>query len=277
MAQASADLTHHDGHVALFNDAGLNMGPRSSELAKAFARVVGQPPAPRRNFAFAEAGYFGFRDEQVYVVADCGRLGPDGLMAHAHGDALSFELSVAGERMVVDQGVYEYVEGARREAARASRSHNTLAIEGCEQGDFFGAFRCGVRPDVRVTDYKELPGGFRLAACHDGFMRTGRGPRHHRRFELDRGCLEIHDRISAPESRAVSTGLLLHPACTVVDRGGALAVTRGKARVTINGTTPYSLRTATYWPDMGVEERTTRIAFHWPAGVSEAMTRITMT
>jgi len=274
MAQSSADLAHPDGHVAIFNDAGLNMGPDPRALADAYRRVAGDPPRPRRHFAFSDAGYFGFRDEKVYVVADCGRLGPDALMAHAHGDALSFELSVAGQRIFVDQGVYEYVAGARREAARAARSHNTLAIAGLEQADFFGAFRCGARPEVLVTEYREMPRGFYLAGRHDGFTRTGRGPVHHRRFDLNSGQLEIYDRLEGPLQGAVTTGLLLHPACRVAEDGGAAAITRGAARARVTASVPFTLTPAVYWPDMGIEEETVRIVFHWPPGVSDATIRI---
>jgi hypothetical protein len=274
MAQVSADLAHPDGYVAIFNDAGLSMGPDPRVLADAYRREAGDPPVPRRHFAFSEAGYFGFRDAEIYLVADCGRLGPDQLMAHAHGDALSFELSVAGERIVVDQGVYEYVAGQRREAARAARSHNTLAIDGLEQGDFFGPFRCGARPDVCVTEYVETPRGFRLTGRHDGFTRTGGGPVHHRRFDLDDGRLEIHDRLVGSVPCMVTTGLLLDPACQVSEDGREAVITRGTARVRVTGTVPFVLTPAVYWPDMGIEEETVRLVFHWPPGVTEATIRI---
>ncbi len=276
MAQASADLAHPDGRVAIFNDAGLSMGPDPRALADAYRRVIGDPPSPRRHFAFPEGGYFGFSDAAVYLVADCGRLGPDQLMAHAHGDALSFELSAAGERIFVDQGVYEYVAGPRREAARAAGSHNTLAIAGLDQADFFGAFRCGARPEVRVTEYHEMPSGFRLTGHHDGFARTGRGPIHHRRFDLDGGHLQIHDWLEGPVPGAVTTGLLLHPSCGVAEEGGAAAITRGAARVRVTGTVPFVLAPAVYWPDMGIEEKTVRIVFRWPRGVTEATIHVSV-
>jgi uncharacterized heparinase superfamily protein len=274
MAHASVDLTHPDGHVGAFNDSGLNMGPDLRALAAAYRCVFGEPPSPRRHFAFREAGYFGFRDAALYLVADCGRLGPDALMAHAHGDALSFELSVAGERIVVDQGVYEYVAGARREAARAARSHNTLAVAGLDQADFFGAFRCGARPDVHVTEYRELPSGFRLEGEHNGFTRTGKGPVHRRCFELESGQLKICDRLEGPVPGMVTTSLLLHPACRVVEDNGGAAISRGSARVRVTATVPFALTSAVYWPDMGIEEGTVRIIFHWPTGVSDAAIRI---
>ncbi len=42
MAQAAVDLAHPDGHVALFNDAGLTMAYSPGECLDAYARLYGQ-------------------------------------------------------------------------------------------------------------------------------------------------------------------------------------------------------------------------------------------
>ena len=47
------------------------------------------------------------RNEAV-VLCDIGRIGPDYLPGHAHADTLSFELSLAGERVIVNSGISEY-------------------------------------------------------------------------------------------------------------------------------------------------------------------------
>ena len=119
------------------------------ECLDAFEALFGERPAPRASFAFGAAGYYGWRSGDDFLVADCGRIGPDDLPAHAHGDILSFEWSLRGERIIVDPGVYEYVAGPRRAASRSAASHNTLCFDGLDQADFFGAFRCGRRPMSR--------------------------------------------------------------------------------------------------------------------------------
>ena len=151
MAQPTADLAHPDGGPAEFNDAGLTMAYAPAQCLAAFAKLIKQTAAPAPVFAYPDAGYFGRREGGDYFVADCGRIGPDALPAHAHGDILSFELSIAGERIVVDPGVYEYVDGPRRRAARAAASHNTLCFDGLDQAEFFGAFRCARRPNVELA------------------------------------------------------------------------------------------------------------------------------
>jgi len=166
------------------------------------------------------------------------------------------------------------VAGQRRAASRAARAHNTVAIEGLDQAEFFAAFRCGVRPDVGVLDYAELPDGLRVEGRHDGFTRTGRGAVHRRRFTFEKGVLDIHDWLEGPVPAPVSSALLLHPSCSVERTGDALVVTRGAARLRIDASVPFDLVPAVYWPDMGVEQTTSRILLRWPHGASEARTKI---
>ena len=61
-----------------------------------------------------------------------------------------------------------------------------------------------------------------------------------------------------------TSNLLLHPGCVVTEDDGALLVTRGAARLRIEALMQATLAPAVYWPDMGIEESTTRIEFHWP-------------
>ena len=195
MAQVTADLAHPDGGPVLFNDAGLAMAYRPAECLDVYVRLLGRRPEPRAVFALHDAGYYGLRGGDTYLVADCGRIAPDDLPAHGHGDVLSFEWSVAGQRIIVDQGVYEYSAGVCRQRARAAASHNTLCFEGADQADFFGGFRCGRRPNVRLLAYVPTGGGFVLEGTHDGFRELPGQPRHVRRFDALPGRLVIEDRI----------------------------------------------------------------------------------
>ena len=141
MAQAIADLTHPDGFPAQFNDSGLNMAYPPAACLDAYARLGHARPLPRAVFTYESAGYFGLHAASATLIADCGRIAPDDLPAHGHADILSFELSVGGQRLIVDQGVFEYISGEKRQRARAASSHNTLCFENADQADFFGAFR----------------------------------------------------------------------------------------------------------------------------------------
>ncbi len=272
MAQAAADLAHPDGRVAQFSDAGLSMAYAPAECLAAYERLIRPAPTPQRVFAYPQAGYFGLRAGGSYIVVDCGRIAPDDLPAHGHGDVLSFEWSVNGNRLVVDQGVFEYFAGPRREASRAAASHNTLAVDGADQADFFGAFRCGRRPNVEVRAWQPGNDAFELVGSHDGYGHLPGRPRHVRRIAADVRGLAIRDHIEGRLDGRASVGTLLHPDIAVtVDGNGHSAMLRGStATVRMTASAPITVEPASWWPDMGVEVATRRLMMHLPVGTTTA-------
>lgn len=268
LAQATIDLAHPDGAIAQFNDAGLDMAYRPGVCLEAYARLFGEAPAPRRIFALPQAGFFGARLGDDYVVIDCGRIGPDDLPAHAHGDVLSFELSVAGRRMIVDQGVFEYVEGERRRRSRAAANHNTLSFDGADMADFFGAFRCGRRPNVTLRRYEARVDGFLLEGAHDGYAHLPGCPIHLRRFDVAPGVITIEDRLEGRTERAARIGFLLHPEVEIIEDGESLRLARDPARLMISASAPMRVAPAVWWPNMGVELPTRRILVELPPGAA---------
>jgi uncharacterized heparinase superfamily protein/glycosyltransferase involved in cell wall biosynthesis len=273
MAQAVADLTHPDGAPALFNDAGMSMAYPPAACLDACERLSGRRPAPRAVFAFRHAGYYGLRSGDTCFLADCGRIAPDDLPAHGHGDVLSFEWSVAGERIIVDPGVYEYAAGERRQRARAAASHNTLCFDGADQADFFGAFRCGRRPDVEVRDYAPRAGGFMLEGTHDGFSGLPGRPRHVRRFDAVPDDLVITDRIEGTPAQPAQVAFLLHPGVEVTCAGCEATLRGRRAAVQMTSSQPIAVEPAVWWPDMGVELATRRLVVRLAPGVASVMTQ----
>lgn len=276
MAQAIADLTHPDGGVAQFNDAGLSMAYTPSACLDAYRQQTGRWISPNSVFAYEQAGYFGLRSDAGYFVADCGRIGPDDLPAHGQSDVLSFEWSIAGRRLVVDQGVFEYVDGVKRQMARSAACHNTLSIDGADQADFFGAFRCGRRPNVALRRWEPRAGGFTLEGAHDGFAHLQGAPRHVRRFDVDAREVRILDRLETARGTApgvsASIGFLLHPDAQVVIDGKTAHLTLASARIEMEASAPIGCEPAVWWPDMGCEQATSRIRIVLPPGSNEIVT-----
>lgn len=274
MAQATADLTHPDGTVALFNDAGITMAYSPGECLAVYGRLFGRAPEARPIVALPATGYYVLRDRNTYFIADCGPIAPDELVAHGHGDVLSFEWSVAGKRLIVDQGVYGYSAGERRQQSRGAAEHNTLCLDGADQADFFGAFRCGRRPKVRVLAYEAGLDGFALEGSHDGFGYLPGEPSHVRRFEITGGAITIRDRVGGETDRVASIAFLLHPACDISIAGREAHIRRSGVEVVLNCTVPLRLEPAVWWPDMGVEERTQRLRAMLPPGERHAVTTL---
>lgn len=271
MTRACRLLTHPDGLVALFNDGGLHLAYAPAVLLAAHAALEGTaPPAPAESgsFALPDAGFYGWRSADICFIADCGPVGPDDLIGHAHGDVLGFEWSVGGRRIVVDQGTYQYAAGERRDRSRGTASHNTVTVDGAEQCDFFGAHRCGRRARPTVLDYSADPKGFVLTGMHDGFRHLPGQPRHVRRFDVARERVVIRDRVESATTHRAEAGLLLHPDCELVncervaDQGRA-TLRSGPVTVQVESTVPLVAETAEWFSDLHVSRPTTRLRQAW--------------
>lgn len=277
MAQPLADLVHPDGYVIQFNDAGLTMARSPAECLAAYRQLSGAGPDPRNFFAYRDGGYFGCRFHDYYLVADCGPICPDDLPAHGHGDVLSIEMSVAGHRLIVDQGVFEYAEGPRRQAARSAAMHNTLSIPGVDQADFFGAFRCGRRPRAKLVAWSAEDGAMNFEGSHDGYAREPGRPVHRRRITATSSCVTILDVLESKVDYPLRIGFLLHPDVELAPGAGAgaLILRSPEAKeVRMSSNAPLAVEPAVWWPDMGVERATVRIVAAGPVGQECIETRI---
>ncbi|MFN6935895.1 MAG: heparinase II/III family protein, partial [Tsuneonella sp.] len=281
-ARVVADLGHPDGLVAQFSDAGLLMAYAPGECLAAYSGTGGTVADPRARFAYEQAGYFGGRGEGSFVVVDAGPIAPDRLPAHGHGDIGSFEWSVSGQRMIVDQGVFEYLAGAKREISRSAANHNTLSIPGMDQAAFFGAFRSAFRARVTAREYAPTPTGFILEVEHDGFRRSG-GPLHRRRIEVAGGHVRIEDRIDRPLAGPAFVTVLLHPDVTAKgdDAGehnaGQILLSHAKARAKLVASGPVDVEEWFWWPNIGCEQPTMRLRLTIPPGEQTAWMEFSVT
>ena len=250
-------LCHPDGEIALLNDAAFGIAPHPADL-------VGDP-APEGAFELRDAGYFGARASGDYLVCDAAPIGPDYQPGHAHGDLLSFELSFAGQRVVVDAGVHGYDGDPLRAWCRSTRAHNTVEIYGSDQCEFWSTFRVARRARPRDVEFALLPGGFRLSAWHDGYERLRGRPRHAREFRwYDEGVLLVRDRVTAHRPVSAVSRLHLHPACEIEELAGRRARIRhpgGAFNVVFDGEGDVAIEASTYCPEFGRRFDTRALAF----------------
>ena len=167
-------ILHPDGEIPLLNDAALGVARPAQELL----HLAGRPPAPpsvRGVTVLASAGYAVVRDlgSESCLVFDGGPLGPDYQLGHAHCDVLSYELSLEGQRVVVDTGVSTYEKGPERHYERSTAAHNTLRIDGEEQAEIWAAFRVGRRPRVGRIEGGDVQGCQLVRGKHFGYRRLG--------------------------------------------------------------------------------------------------------
>ncbi len=211
---ALRSVLHPDGHFALFNDAAFGVAAPPWTLER-LARDVGAAAALGRAGDLPHAGYFRFEEGDHVLIVDAGPLGPDHLPAHAHCDALSFEYSFAGRRVVVDTGVDRYEPGPERDYQRSTAAHSTLQVDGLEQAECFGSFRMGRRARVRGRrlDWRTVEGE------HDGFGGIGL---HRRRVEwLGAAGFRWADRLETTSGRPVHVRVALVPEARAAAADGA--------------------------------------------------------
>jgi uncharacterized heparinase superfamily protein len=181
----AAALTRPDGNPALFNDGTLDLAPRLE---------LPQPPAGLT--VFAETGYAVWRSDDLWLAFDCGPPSPPYLPAHAHADALSFQLWANGKPIVVDPGMSTYEPGAERHWLRGTRAHSTVAIDGRDQFELWGAFRSGPLPRVELVEASPS----RLEAS----VTTADGRRHERTVAIGRSDVTVEDAVSGSGGRIES-------------------------------------------------------------------------
>jgi hypothetical protein len=139
-------------------------------------------PAVMPSTAFPAAGYYVARSPRGdRMTIDAGALGFLNC-GHAHADALSVTLSIAGRPFLIDPGTGCYtVEPATRDRFRLTPFHNTLTLDGRSQSEPDGPFRwrsaaCAVARAWRTGRRFEY-----FEGTHDGYA-----PAEHERTVLAR-------------------------------------------------------------------------------------------
>lgn len=271
MVRAAHALSHPDGQVAQFNDCGLTMAYRADDLSIGASAVGVADGGDRQSMALRSAGLLAWHNGSDSCIIKMGAIAPDRLPAHGHGDIGSFELSIAGQRCIVDQGVFEYVAGPARAHARSCAAHNVSQVGTWDQADFFGAFRIGWRTRGTPTMALDNDGRASATVTHDAFERPGGAGRMHRSVAIQPGRLLITDQVDNASDLPVISRLLIHPSWSVTVEG-TRAVLRCQGRQ-LNLVASFCLRceAAEWWPDMGKSLATSRLVMLWPPGAT-AMT-----
>ena len=253
MAQVAVDLTHPDGLPSQFSDGGLHMAYLASDCMAVYQSIRNREVTPRPTFFLPEGGYAGIREGASLVLWDVGPIGADHLPAHGHGDMLACEWSLDGHRILVDIGVFEYEPGARRQYSRGTFGHNTVAINGTDQGELWGSFRLGRRSKPCVQSLGFDDGQLAGCAHHEGYRHLPGRPLHHRRILTTGRRIEVQDRVEASTPVVAQVTFLLHPSCRPVG-GGVFETPAG--RVLFESNAPWKLCESDWFPDFGISCRT---------------------
>jgi uncharacterized heparinase superfamily protein len=193
-----AAMTHPDGRIAFFNDAAFGIAPEPAAI-EAYAMRLGLPAisAPAEGLLhLSQSGYIRWQGNNAVAFLDVAAIGPDYLPGHAHADSLSFELSVAGERVIVNGGTSTYSKTPQRQRERGTAAHSTVTVDDADSSEIWAKFRVARRARIKELSITDENGVARIAASHDGYLRLGRGAVHRREWMLHGRRLVVRDQVS---------------------------------------------------------------------------------
>ncbi|MFO1162355.1 MAG: heparinase II/III family protein [Reyranellaceae bacterium] len=190
---------HGDGGLALFN--GAWEGDRTL-IDLVLARSGSSEPAPK---SAVVSGFQRLAAGTSLVIADSGSPPGRGMDGIAHAGTLSFEMSAAHERLVVNCGTYPGAAREWRHFMRYTAAHSTAVVDDTNSSEITNHGSLEYRAGNVLVDRADSDGAQWLDMCHDGY-RSLYGIVHRRRLWLsaDGGDLRGEDSFAGPEGRPVT-------------------------------------------------------------------------
>lgn len=193
------------------------------------ATVTTNPDVRRRCFPDAGKYQLAFKRDtadEIRLLAHAGPLGFGSLAAHGHADALSFELSVGGDVMLVDTGTFTYhFDNSERNRFRGTAYHNTLLVDKLDQSRPAGPFLWASKAGCKVLRWEPTEEGGILSAEHDGYSAEGMS--HRRTFKMEDETIQIVDEVGGDGVHEVELFFHFHPDAIVESINGGAKGVRG--------------------------------------------------
>ncbi len=219
MAPMLRFFRHGDGGLALFNDSCEEEG-WLIDVVLTRSETRGKPleSAPHSEFERLNAN-------RTTITMDVGTPPPKGYDAMAHAGALSFEMSVGKERLVVNCGAHHGDNTAWTTAQRTTAAHSTVTVEDVNSAEILENGGFSHRPVKLSVDRKEADGDIWIEATYDGYQRTF-GLVHSRRLYLgaNGGDLRGEDTLTGEGNNKFVVRFHLHPdvRASMVQEGNAI-------------------------------------------------------
>ncbi|MDP3558948.1 MAG: heparinase II/III family protein [Legionellaceae bacterium] len=194
-------MSHPDNKISFFNDATFGVAPELTQIKNYISQLHIQAPTKHIDQSISlswlkDSGYCAVdMGTGCKAILDIAKIGPDYQPGHAHADTLSFELSLYGQRLIVNSGISEYGNGLIRQQQRSTRAHNTISIEGENSSEVWGGFRVARRAYPRNIFIKGDKKNLSIHCEHNGFLRLPGGNVHHRTWSFSNQLITIHDHI----------------------------------------------------------------------------------
>lgn len=167
MTPALRFFRHGDGGLACFNGA-------VEGDAAGLDIVLAQADARGRQLRHAPHGGFErLSSARTVLLMDTGAPAATGRDHAAHAGALSMELSVGKERLIVNCGAHPSQVGPWRKALAATAAHSTVTIADTNSSEVLAEGGIGRRPTLVLCEREDVEeGAVLVTASHDGYARA---------------------------------------------------------------------------------------------------------
>jgi len=199
MAPMLRFFRHGDGGLALFNGA---WEADRTLIDLVLARSGSGESAPMMALV---SGFQRLAAGTSLVIADAGSPPGRGMDGIAHAGTLSFEMSAAHERLIVNCGTYPGAPRDWQHFMRYTAAHSTAVVDDTNSTEITDHGALEYRAGNVLVDRAENDGAQWLDMSHDGY-RSLYGIIHRRRLWLsaDGGDLRGEDTFTGPEGRPVT-------------------------------------------------------------------------
>ena len=247
-------MCHPDGEIAFFNDCAFGIAARPSQLFDYGERLALSRPRPiAESVDLPESGYTRLQNGDLVVFVNTAPIEPAYQPGHAHADTLSVEVSVGGQRVIVNGGTSTYQNLERRAVERSTAQHNTIEIDGENSSDVWAGFRVARRAQItaRTVDLSIHCNSISAEVAPSGVISTC--PRHRRRVAVQENRIEVIDWIADTPNRWTSR---LHFAPDIVLHQNESRVLSAKCKdgrqLSLNFSDPVQLEKGHWAPEFGL-------------------------
>jgi uncharacterized heparinase superfamily protein len=211
MANFLVSILHPDGQFALFN-ASAHDGTLPPRKILDYVNRLLNFDARKQN-VFSDSGFFIHHSSVSQLIVNKGNMGHKMPFQSIHNDIFSYELWLAGEPIVIDNGGYA-LEGDMQKYTQSAKAHNTVTINGRDPIRTWRdqlLHRKYIPYSVSFTsEYQNS----HFEGTFDGYTFMMRQEISHKRVidvnELDR-VITVRDNISGSGQHIVESRVHLHP------------------------------------------------------------------
>lgn len=206
-------MTHPDDDLSYFNDSVSGVATTCQQLLTYAHRldILNDVKSDKSTLLTLEqSGYVSVSLDKLYLVADIGTVGCDYQPGHSHADHLSFELSLYGQRILVNRGISTYEVGSKRLQERSTAAHNTLTIDNKNSSDVWSSFRVARRARIIAKEIHANNDLISIVAKHDGYQFIS-GITHQRSWVVQQHQLIVEDKVDGGELHDVNLYFHFYP------------------------------------------------------------------